>query len=77
MDLHFVVSSNATQKGCHLPQKAVTDVQTVMLMLFHNLLWTPHYANFMEVASLVGDFIGRTMPNQQLFCHFIDSHSRH
>jgi hypothetical protein len=53
---------------------AVTDAQTVTPVLFRELFWSLPCASFTEMKPPEDDFIGRTVTNLQLFCHFIDSH---
>jgi hypothetical protein len=76
VDLHFITSDNATQKGIiflMIPaQKAVTDVQMVASVPFSEF-WNSSYTNPMEVQSVADDFIGRTT-NLQVVCNFTDSH---
>jgi hypothetical protein len=55
-------------------QKPFQDVQTFLFMQFFELLWDPSCADFMEGQPVVDSFIGCTMTNRQLMCHFINSH---
>jgi len=43
-----------------------------MPILFHELFQDTCSANQMQVKSVI-DFMGRTMTNLELVCHFIDS----
>jgi hypothetical protein len=38
------------------------------------LFWNPPCTNFTEVTFVAEDFIGRTMTDPHLVCHFVDSH---
>jgi len=56
-----------------LAQKVVTDVQTFMPVMFHELFQNPSCMNCVEVNSVM-DFIDRTLTNLQLVYHFLKSH---
>jgi hypothetical protein len=73
VDLRFITSDNTMQKGATVlmipAEEAITDVKAVMPVLFCKSQ-NPSCTDFMEVNSVVDDFIGRTMTKQQpLFCH--------
>lgn len=74
----FITSDNVTQKGViflKIPvQKAVTDVQTVISVLFHELFGNTPCSNFTEAKSVKREFIGTTVTNLYLVCHFTGSH---
>jgi hypothetical protein len=78
VDPCFVTVDRVVQKGVTLlmilAQKVVTDVQMVLPVLFYELFWNGFCTNFMEVKSVMDDFIDRTLTDLQLFCHFINSH---
>jgi hypothetical protein len=52
--------------------KAVTCVQTAMLVLFREFFRNPYGTNFAEVKSVVYDFIGSTVIDLHLVFCFID-----
>jgi hypothetical protein len=55
-----------------LLQKAVTNVLTVMPVLFHKLLWNRQCKNFTEVKSAMDDFVGSIITNLHLVCQLLD-----
>ena len=55
-------------------QKPLEDVQAFLFVQFFELLWDPSCTAFMEGWPVVDSFIGWTMTNLQLMCHFINSH---
>jgi hypothetical protein len=65
-DSRFVTSDSAKQKDVSFfiipAQKAVTDVETFTPILFREFSLC---SSFMEVKSVVGDFIRRTVANLQ------------
>jgi hypothetical protein len=77
VDPCFVNSDSVTYKGVTflmIPVRALTPVQSVMPVLFHELFQNTSCTNLLEVKSLVNDFRGRTMTNLQLVYHFIIRH---
>jgi hypothetical protein len=74
VDWCSTINGIETQKHVSLAmipfQKAITYVQTSIPVLF----WNTSCTNFVEVKSMVGDFISRTMTNLHLVCHFASSH---
>jgi hypothetical protein len=55
--------------------KVVTRDQMVTPMLFCALFQNPSVTNFIQIKSVMDDFICRTVTNLHLVCHFIDTHS--
>jgi hypothetical protein len=51
----------------------IIHVQMVTPMLCHELFQNLSCTNFMEVKSVMDEFIGSTVTNLQLVCHFINS----
>jgi hypothetical protein len=45
----------------------------IMPVLLNHMFQNLSSTNYMEVQSVMGDFIGRIVTNLQLVCHFIDS----
>jgi hypothetical protein len=64
VDPSSTTNDNVIQKGITfmIPnQRAVTDIQTVTPVLFHELSWNRPCTNFKEVKSAEDDLIGRAM----------------
>jgi len=55
-------------------QKPFADVQTFLFAQFYELHWVSSYTDFIDGKSVLDNFIGCTMANLQLMCHFINSH---
>jgi hypothetical protein len=70
VDPCFITGKNAMQKGITYPMILAQKMVTHVPVLFHELFWNPFYTNFMEMKSVMDDFIGRIVTNLQLFCHF-------
>jgi len=79
VDPHFVTSDDSVQEGITFFIIAIkillADVQARLFMQHCELFWDPSCTNFMKAKSIVDDFIGRTMTNLQMICHFINSQS--
>jgi hypothetical protein len=75
-DPNFITSDNMTQIPHETYSEMVTDIQTAMPTLIHQLFWKPHCTDFMEVNFLTEEFTGRTMTNLQLVCYFNSSQWR-
>jgi hypothetical protein len=77
VDPCFSNSDSVTYKGVTflvVPVRAVTPLQRVMPVLFHEMFGNTSCTNLLEVKYLVNYFRGRTMTNLQLVYHFIISH---
>jgi len=79
VDPCFVTRDDSVQKGVTFfiiaIQILLADVQAHLFMQHRELFWDPSCTNIMKAKSIVDDFIGRTMPNLQTICHFINSQS--
>lgn len=78
MDPHFITSVSVSLKGITIHMivalKAGTEIQTVISVLFHQLFGDPSCTHFVDMKSVMDDFISRTVTNLQLVRHFIISH---
>jgi hypothetical protein len=57
-------------------QNAITYIQMSIPLLVHELFWNTFCTNFVEVKSVLNDFISRTMTTLHLVCQFAHSHCR-
>jgi len=78
VDPCFVTSDDSVQEGFTffiIAIQMLAHVQVRQFMQHCELFWEPSCTNFMKAKSVVDDFIGRTMTNLQMICHFINSQS--
>jgi len=79
VDPCFIASDDSVEEGVTFfiiaIQMLLEHVQARLFMQHCELFWGPSCTNFMKVTSIVDDFIGRTMTNLQMICHFINSQS--
>jgi len=79
VDPCFFTSDDSVQEGVTFfiiaIQMLLAHVQAHFFMQHCELFWDPSCTNFMKAKSIVDDFIGRTMTNFQMICHFINSQS--
>jgi hypothetical protein len=72
VDPHFITGDSVIQKGVTFlmvsAQNSIIAVQTVMIVLVHELFWNPSCTKFTEVKSMEGDFIDRTLTKLHLVC---------